>query len=305
MRYRPLGATGAVVSALSLVLEDSPARGRVSDWEALVYAGLENGVNAFEVKGQNPNIADGLARAIHAIDRKLAFIAWRLGNAHPLNGQPLRDFSPEGLQRNVEAILARTGFTYLDAIILDNPLSDELSPYALGKLKDFRATGRIRYLGVAGDDDAMDAYISTGVFDIYCTPFSLISGWKERLRLKAAIEQNMAIFGYNFFPERFQRGQAGAAAPKVHQSGGFINPLAGAGTYAFLDRTPNWPAETICLAYALTEPALASVQVTTDRPERVGQLAQVTEKDLPPGVDTKIEVARFSPTLAADRSRRA
>ncbi len=303
MRYRPLGVTGTVVSAASLVLADSPARARPQDWEQLVYAALENGINSFEVVGRDPGITEGLARAVHAIERNLVFIAWRMGKSHPLNGQPHRDFSPEGLQRGVEAVLARTGFSYLDAIILDDPVSEELSPHALGKLKDYRATGRVRTLGVAGQDGAMDAYITTGAFDILCSPFSLVSGWKERLRLKAAIAQNMAIIGYEFHPERFQRGQAGAGVPKPGQGG--AHALAGAGTYAFLDRTPGWTAEALCLAYALTEPSLASIQIVTDRPDQIAALAAVTERDLPPGVAAQIEMARFSPAPEAQRLRRA
>jgi aryl-alcohol dehydrogenase-like predicted oxidoreductase len=298
MRYRPLGVTGTVVSAVSLVLADSQVRTRAQDWEQLVYAALESGVNSFEVVGRSPLIADGLARAIHAIERNLVFLAWRMGASHPLGGQPIRDFSPEGLQRGVEEILARTGFTYLDAIILDDPLSEELSPYALGRLKDFRATGRVRRLGVAGEGDAMDAYITTGAFDILCTPYSLVSGWKERLRLKAATAQDMAIIGYDFHPERFQRGGGAASAPKP----GAASPLAGAGTYAFLDRTPGWSSEQICMAYALTEPSLASIQIATDRVERLAGLAAVVEKDLPPGVAAQIEMARFSPAPGQRRA---
>ncbi len=300
MRYRPLGVTGTVVSAVSLVLADSQTRGRTQDFEQLVYTALENGINMFEVVGRSPGIAEGLARAIHAIERDLVFVAWRMGNSHPLSGHPERDFTPEGLQRNVEAVLARTGFSYLDAIILDDPLSEELSPHALGKLKDFRATGRVRRLGVAGRDDAMDAYITTGAFDILCSPYSLVSGWKERLRLKAAIAQDMAIIGYGFHPEQFQRGGASAG---VSRSG--ANPLAGAGTYAFLDRTPGWTSEAICLAYALTEPSLASIHVVTDRPERLIALAAVTEKDLPAGVAAQIEMARFNPSGGGGAQRRA
>lgn len=299
MRYRPLGVTGTVVSSVSLVLADSQARTRAQDWEELIYAALENGINCFEITGRSPLIVEGVARAIHAIERNLVFLAWRLGASHPLSGQPLRDFSPEGLQHNVEAILSRTGFSYLDAIILDDPLSEELSSYALGRLKDFRATGRVRRLGVAGQDDAMDAYITTGAFDILCTPFSLISGWKERLRLKAATAQDMAIIGYDFHPDRFQRG--GAAGPKP----GAANPLAGAGTYAFLERTPGWSAEAICLCYALTEPSLATIQIVTDRPDKIAALAAVVEKDMPPGVAAQIEMARFSPAGGAGGQRRA
>jgi aryl-alcohol dehydrogenase-like predicted oxidoreductase len=301
MRYRPLGVTGVAVSAVSLALADSQARTRAQDWEQLVYAALESGINSFEVVGRSPTIADGLARAIHAIERNLVCIAWRMGASHPLSGQPHRDFSPEGLQRGVEDVLARTGFSYLDAIILDDPRSEELSLNALRRLTDARGDGRVRFLGVAGEGDAMDAYISSGAFNILCTPYSLVSGWKERLRLKAAIGQDMAIIGYDFHPEQFQRGGGAASA----QKGGGSGPLAGAGTYAFLDRTPGWTSEAICLAYALTEPSLASIQIRTDRIERLTDLAAVPDRDLPTGVAAQIEMARFGPSGGAGGQRRA
>ncbi len=304
MRYRPLGVTGGVVSALSLVLADSPSRPRPQDWETLVYAALENGINSFEVVGRQPAISEGLARAVHSIERDLVLISWRMGNSHPLDGQPRRDFSPEGLQRGVEAVLARTGFSYLDSIILDDPVSAELSPHALAKLKAFRETGRVRFLGVAGRDDAMDAYITTQAFDILCSPFSLISGWRERIRLKSAIDNDMAILGYDYYPYRFQRGGA-AEKPKSSLLGGKVHPLAGAGTYAFLEKTRGWSAEAICLAYALTEPSLASVQITTDRPEHLAAMAQIVEMELPPGCAAQIEMARFSAGENEARARRA
>ena len=50
MRYRPLGNTGMSISAMSLLLADSR---RADDGRrtgcTLVYAALENGINAFEV----------------------------------------------------------------------------------------------------------------------------------------------------------------------------------------------------------------------------------------------------------------
>jgi hypothetical protein len=80
-------------------------------------------------------------------------------------------------------------------------------------------------------------------------------------------------------------------------------PLAGAGTYAFLNRTRNWTPEEICLAHALTEPSLASVQVSAERVDRIEALAAIPDKELPPGVSAQIEMARFS-DADADRNAR-
>jgi aryl-alcohol dehydrogenase-like predicted oxidoreductase len=82
-------------------------------------------------------------------------------------------------------------------------------------------------------------------------------------------------------------------------------PLAGAGTYAFLTATRGWSAEQLCLAYALTEPAVASVLVQVDDREHLTELAATTDRDLPPTVSAQIEMARFSAEADAERQQKA
>jgi aryl-alcohol dehydrogenase-like predicted oxidoreductase len=304
MRFRPLGGSGMAVSAISLKLVDSHGRNTPQAWVQLIYSAFENGVNAFEVVGRQPALVEGFGQALQAVERRLVFVALRLGLAVSPAGATLRNFTPESLIVQLESFLSRTKLDYVDAVILDDPQVDELSPQALDGLKAMRESGRARMLGVAGHDSAIDAYISTRAFDLLCTPFSLISGWKERLRLKAAIERDMAVIGYDFYPEQFHGGAA-PSQKKGLLGGGREHPLAGVGTYAFLDRTSKWTGEELCLAYALTEPSLATVQLVADRIERIETLAQVPERDLPAGVAAQIEMARFSPTGSAAKARRA
>ncbi len=304
MRFRPLGDTGVAISVVSLKLVDAGARTTPQAWRQLIYAAFENGINAFEVVGRQPALIEGLSQAVQAVERRLVLIALRLGPMVSPSGAVTRDFSPEGMLVSVESFLARSGLDYVDAVILDDPQAEELSPPALEALKAMRAAGRARMLGVAGADEVIDAYISTGAFDILCTPFNLVSGWKDRLRLKAAIERNMAVIGYDYYPERFHN-VGGASPEKKSWWGTADNPLAGVGTYAFLDRTLNWTGEELCLAYALTEPSLATVQITAERVERIEALSAVPERDLPPGVAAQIEMARFTPNDPTQKARRA
>ena len=52
-------------------------------------------------------------------------------------------------------------------------------------------------------------------------PYSLTSGWVERRRLKAAVERDMGVIAYDYYPKTFHG--AGGAAPK---SGGWIRGQA-------------------------------------------------------------------------------
>ena len=271
MRYRPLGNTGMSVSAMSLVLSDS-VRLREAEWVALIYAALESGINAFEITGSQPALIDGVGQALQAIDRRLVFLAWRLG--------------------------------YIDAAILDDPHSDEFSPPALDMLRRLKDMGSLHLLGVTGRDDAMDAYISSGAFDLVATPFSLMSGWKERLRVKAAIDRDMVVLGHDYYPDAVREPQQQEAAKAGNWARTAAKALSGVGTYAFLDRTPHWSGEEICLAYAMTEPSLCTVQVPADRIDRIELMAAVCERELPSGVPAQIEMARFSPPPPAEQTAR-
>ena len=68
-------------------------------------------------------------------------------------------------------------------------------------------------------------------------------------------------------------------------------------------RTRNWSPEEICLAYALTEPSLATVQIHAERAERLEALAAIPDREMPPGVSAQIEMARFS-TAGGDKKAR-
>ena len=77
------------------------------------------------------------------------------------------------------------------------------------------------------------------------------------------------------------------------------DPLAHAGTFAFLHQTNNWPAEAICLAYALTDPSVSSVLIRASDTERLNMLALVPDRDMPPGLAAQIEMARVAGAKAA------
>lgn len=295
MRFRPFGVTGTAVSAISLALSDGPKRLSPADWTRLTYAALESGVNTFEIVGRDPALLDGVSLGLQAVDRHLVFVALRLGST----GERKYDFSAENLARTVEATLARGGFEYLDAVLLDDPADDALPPEALSTLKALRSAGRTRMIGVCGQNPAVDAYITTRQFDILSIPYNLISGWTTRNRIRAALDNDMTVVGYDFFPGEM-RELLQPSAPSILQRRSLLghrpttaNPLAGSGTYAFLEQTNGWTAEELCLAYALTQPALATIQITTDQAVRLAELADVTERELPAGLSSRIEMARF------------
>ena len=305
MRYRPFGRSGKSTAAVTLNIgEKTVARGR-SGGAAVITEAMEHGINSFHLQTPDPVLAELLGSAIAPVDRRLVFAAVRVGSRRE-RGQIVRDFTPAGVTAAVDQILAASRLDYVDMVILDEPGVDELSQATLTALKAQRASGRIQMLGIAGGADVMDAYVSTNAFDVLTTPFNVNSDWATRNRIRAAVERDMAVLGYDYFPETLstpKKAEAQAQPKKGLFGWGSKAPqqdavFRGVGTFAFLHQTPNWSAEEICLSYALSEPTLASVIIDTADSRELARLADVPDRDMPPGMPAQIEMARVTQAAA-------
>jgi aryl-alcohol dehydrogenase-like predicted oxidoreductase len=303
MRYRPFGRSGAAVSNLTLSLgADLLSRGPAAARE-LIYSALEVGINSYRLETADPVLAEVLGQALSNIDRKLVGVSLALGRGDGRRGGE-RDFSAEGMTAAIDRALSVSGLGWIDLALLEEPAEDELPQSSLNALKALRATGRVLFLGVSGDGEVMDAYVSTGAFDVLATPYHVNADWRIRSRLRAAREQDMAIFAYGYFPDSLNTAKKAATA-HVPKKGLFgfgapkkKTPLADAGTFAFLHRTTHWSAEAVCLAYVLTDPSISSVMIKADDAERLAMLAAIPDRDMPPGLAAQIEMARVSAQAA-------
>lgn len=306
MRYRPFGNAGQSVSALTLGLSYRDiARGPEACSE-IIYTALEAGINSYRLRDASPVLAEVLGEALKHVDRKLVQVSLTIGAGDGRKGTD-RDFTAEGMTGCIDKALHASSLGWFDQAILDQPGTEELPQSSLNALKVLRATERVRLLGVSGDGEVMDTYVSTGAFDVLVTPYHVNSPWQVKSRIRAARDQDMAIFAYGYFPESLEtvkkaemanegkRGLFGLGRPARDKK----NPLRGVGTFAFLHKTPYWNAEDICLAYALTDPSISSVMIHSEDVDRLNQLAQVPDRDLPPGLAAQIEMARVAGAKAA------
>ncbi len=285
MRYRPFGATGKAVSAVSLLLREAPNMATPQAWRALAFSAMESGINAFELSAGSDIMSMGVGEALRAVERRLIFLAWRIrGDGH-------KPITADAISASVRNGLQKTGAGYFDLLVLDEHAFAHLEPSARTYLDDLRAGGLALQLGVSGDGPAIDTCISSAGFDVLITPFNLTSDWQARRRIREASAKDMVIVASDPFPTVLRN--RGPAPAKTTLLGRRIEPLSGAGTYAFLHETSGWTPEEVCIAYALTEPAFASVQLEAFRAETIDRLAAVPDRDLPTGVAAQIEMARF------------
>lgn len=282
------------VSAITLRLTDTP-RLRAEDWRGLVLAALETGINSFLFDAVSPPVLDGAAQAFASLDRRLLFLAWRLRGDQGL-------VSNTAIKTMLDAVRQRESLARLDLVILDDPKTPDL-PHGLAEaLQPPRESGVIGALALAGRGEADNGHKPPGDVAALSASFNLSSGWAERNRIREAMARDIAVIGEDFWP-RSLRERETRPAPKPSLWRRRTDPLTGLGGYDFLDNTPGWTAEEICLAYALTEPSLATVQVSATQRKHIEALAAVTERELPTGCAAQIEMARFS-AHEAERSRR-
>jgi len=301
MRYRPFGRSGSAVSNLTFSVGQAMlARGREKALE-LLYSALEDGVNSYRLETADPVVAEVLGEALSHVERKLVCVTLTLSMSDGRGGD--RDFSAEGMTAAIDRVLHFSNLGWLDVAVLHEPGEQELPQTSLNALKALRATGRVKLLGVSGDADVMDAYVSTGAFDVLVTPYNIHSGWQVRARIRTAREQDMAVFAYDYYPARLH-GQPDPVQAATRKRGLFgfgggaaVKPLPAAfDAFAFLHHTRNWSAEAICLAHVLTDSSLTSVIVSAGDAERLAELAATPEREMPPGLAAQIEMARLNPS---------
>ncbi|RYG09294.1 MAG: oxidoreductase, partial [Caulobacteraceae bacterium] len=185
MRYRPFGHAGQAVSALTLSLGARDIAGGPEAGRDLIYSALEAGINSYRLESADPVLAEVLGEALRHVDRKLVQVSLMLGAGDGRRGSD-RDFSAEGMTASMDRALHASGLGWFDLAILDEPGDHELPQSSLNALKALRATERVRLLGVSGDGEVMDTYVSTGAFDVLITPYHVNSPWQIRSRLRAA-----------------------------------------------------------------------------------------------------------------------
>ena len=303
MRYRPFGGAGVAVSCVSLSFFERPDQPRdAHTWNAVTLRALEAGVNFFELVEPTEAMLLGVGQGLSGLERRLLFVSWRAPNALSNSAYALQ------LARDIRSGAQVSGLQEFDMLMVDEPPGSPTTGEIAAATTSLMAVTEdepIKLLGIRGEGDGLDAAITTGAFDAVATPYSLASGWRERHRIKAASNRDMAVIGLQAYPNEMREASKG---PKPKRSSIWrraSDPLSGSGTYQFLSTTPGWTAEEICLGYALTEPALSSVQIEADTPEHIEALAEVPERDMPVQVSAQIEMARFSPPPSTGERRRA
>jgi aryl-alcohol dehydrogenase-like predicted oxidoreductase len=276
VRYRPFGKSGVAISALTLRLGDGPCLG-AQETRDLVLAALESGINSLQIDGASESLRQGVRDVFATVERQRLFVTLRVRGA------------PE---RTLASALEALGLDRADLVLVNDPQGPALPPALERDMFGSRANGDAPGLGIATRGEIDQALLDNDHLAAIASPFNLTSGPPDRQRIREAERRGLAVFGEDFWPQALRNGGRDLPRPSLWRRR--TDPLAGVGGYDFLQDTPDWSAEEICLAHALAEPLLTSVCVTAPRPADIQRLAAVVGRELPDNVRAQIDLARFS-----------
>lgn len=241
MRYRPLGATGLVVSEIAF-----GAHG--VDNAPLMAAALKAGINTFCTSGR---YMDG--REEIALGEALARIGVRRDEVVILTGNPPRDGDTvESVSADIDSSLKRLGTEVLDVYVVaqvEDP-SQVVAEPLLEAVEKARQAGKVRHLGLAGHHGGMQACLEAGIecglYDVFFTKYDFVSYPEQDEILNRAAAQGIGtmVFKVN-------------AGNRSHE----IEDLE-AGGLSFHQATLKW---------ALGHPEVASVAVTLTNFDQIGE----------------------------------
>lgn len=157
--------------------------------EDMIDAAFALGIRLFDTA---PSYGNGeaerrLGSALQRLPRYECIVSTKAG-VHTAGGRKVRDFSPDGVRRSIDASLKRLRVQRLDWLFLHGPAAGELTDALLKAIADEQFAGRIGMLGVAGRGPELDAALSTGQFKVFMAPVHAgLAGYQiDRLqRLKA------------------------------------------------------------------------------------------------------------------------
>ncbi len=156
MKYRPLGATGMMVSCLGFGASSFGSVFRqvgLDECIETLHAALDGGINFIDVSpAYGETLAElRLGRALEGVPRESYYLASKIGSYS--EGRRDYDYSRASTERSVEHSLKRLGVDHLDLIQchdIEFADHDEIANVTLPTLLDLNRQGLVRNIGVTG-----------------------------------------------------------------------------------------------------------------------------------------------------------
>jgi aryl-alcohol dehydrogenase-like predicted oxidoreductase len=287
MMTRTLGGTGTDVTILgygAMELRGRPRGPVIADEDAgrLLNAVLDGGINLIDTSPDYGRSEELIGTYIgHRRDE--FFLASKCGCPVrvPADGPPPypHDYSPANVRADVEQSLRRLRTDHLDLVQVHvSPSRATLEEnHTVETLKDLRADGKVRFIGMSGILPNLPDHIAMGVFDVFQIPYSAIQRDHEGLITEAAgagagtLIRGGAARGAASEEKNWQTGplrQGPGVAQRTWETSGIAGLLSEAGMSNM----------EFVLRFTLSHPGLSTTIVGTANPVHLASNIAVAER---------------------------
>ena len=136
-----------------------------------------------------------LGLALKTLRRDQFFLSTKGGILSGRFGRRLRGFTPDGLERELDASLTRLGVDYVDIFFTHGIAFVEMNDAIFRRLDDIKASGRARQIGAAGDREELSRLYQHGAADVVMTPLYPELDPQERARLDGLRKNGVGVIG--------------------------------------------------------------------------------------------------------------
>jgi aryl-alcohol dehydrogenase-like predicted oxidoreductase len=194
MQMASLGKTALQVSRLGIGLfEISTLHGPAGTAKAglLLNAALDGGINFLDTASCYGDSEDKIGSSV-AHRRDEYVLATKCG--HPTTGASGVPWTAETVEHNIESSLRRMRTDYLDIVQLHSCDVDVLeSGEVIDALSNAKESGKTRFIGYSGDNEAARWAVESGIFDTLQTSLSMVDQHARTRLLGPAEDRGMGI----------------------------------------------------------------------------------------------------------------
>ncbi len=276
MRYRPLGATGLTVSEIGFGCASWWGKPRFDERAAvgLVHRALELGITLFDT-GASYSAGEAeprLGRALKCLDAASLVVATKAGTFHAGGGRIGRDFTPAAIVASAERSLRTLGLEVLPLLQLHGPSIAELDAPLLEPLRQLKARGLVRALGVNSFEPAVIEHaVGLADIDVVMVDFNVLQPQRAPLIARAAAAGKGVLAG---MPLAMGHTAPWASRLRGPQDLWYLarglarhrDTVRRAARFRFLHRLPDMSGSQAALAYVLDHPGVSAAVIGTTRP---------------------------------------
>ena len=288
---RALGRTGADVTILgygAMELRGQPRGPEITDEDAgrLLNAVLDDGINLIDTSPDYGR-SEELIGTYLGHRRDEFFLASKCGCLIeiPADAAPPypHDYSQQNVRADVEQSLRRLRTDRLDLVQVHMSPSKAVleENHTVETLKELRAEGKVRFIGMSGILPDLPDHIAMNVFDAFQIPYSAVQRDHENLITEAADKGAGTLIRGGAARGAASEEKNWSVGPLTQQPGLGQRNWAAAGIDDLLDEAGIGRQEFI-LRFTLSHPALSTTIVGTANPAHLaGNIATAEKGPLP------------------------